>query len=140
MANDTTSSGKASFWQDAQKYVKTEKKEIAAFLNGLSEQKKAFQQGKSNARSWVKEAKTGGFNVKLGKIPTTFEFPTKEQVVKFLDDAENAAKEDAEFIAEIEKAYGEPTKPRRGRPAKTAEQKAAEAAAKAAAEKEAAKS
>lgn len=124
MANETTTSETSSFWQNAQQYVQTEKREIAAFVKGLIDQKKAFQEGKFNSRSWVKESPTGGFDVKLGKIPTKFGFAKKEQVIKFLEDAANAAKQDNEFIAEIEKAYGtplgeEPVK-RRGRKSKAA--------------------
>lgn len=97
----------AGFLKFAEKYAVKESKAVEAFRSALAKQSEAFEKGEVNRRSWVKQDGSS-FVVKLGKLDGTYSIPSKEEVTAFLTAAANGTRDDNEFIAVIEAAYGEP--------------------------------
>lgn len=115
-----------SFFELAKKYEVKENKAHSTFSKGLSGAKASFEKGEFNRRSWVKES-GNGFSLKLGKLETTYQIPTKDEVISMLDKAAEALRSDKEFQAAVETAYNGPLgeepavkKPRKPRAAKAA--------------------
>lgn len=97
---------------------------ISTFLLGLKKQIEAVNLDQLNRRSWVKED-DAGFTVKLGKLEDEFRFDDRGSVLVFLEDVKRAVKDDADFCAKLEQAYGNngvsgETKIRRPRKSKNA--------------------
>ncbi|AYD00928.1 hypothetical protein [Neorhizobium sp. NCHU2750] len=95
------------FYELANRYKRVENPVLDSFKASLKRQIEAFNNGTFNTRSWVKQDGTG-YTVTLGKLPDSYELFDKEQVVEFLLSALTAAQTNADFQADVAKAYGEP--------------------------------
>lgn len=115
----------SSFLEFASKYEIVKNEAVEAFLSALEKQIDAIDDEVFNRRSWVKKD-GNGYRVKLGKLKKEYYLQGLPEVTEFLNKAASAAREDAEFTALIEAAYGgglaveEEPKPRRGRKPKNA--------------------
>ncbi|WP_143240699.1 hypothetical protein [Agrobacterium sp. YIC 4121] len=113
-----------TFLEYSKSYEVKENEAVNTFLTALLKQKKAFELGEVNRRSWVKE-ENGGFHIKLGKLAKTYRVETEADVKDFLHRAAVGAQTEADFKALVEEAYGssdavEENKPKRGRKPKNA--------------------
>ncbi|MCQ1779122.1 hypothetical protein NOJ05_18110 [Neorhizobium galegae] len=99
----------SDFFQLAEKYQRAENAALNTFTTALKKQIEAFSNGTITNRSWAKEDGVG-YVVKLGKLEKSYYIPTKEEVAEFFHAAMKAAYNNAEFVALVEAAYGEPTK------------------------------
>lgn len=113
-----------TFLEYSKSYEVKENEAVNIFLTALLKQKKAFELGEVNRRSWVKE-ENGGFHIKLGKLAKTYRVETEADVKDFLHRAALGARTEPDFKALIEEAYGfsdavAETKPKRGRKPKNA--------------------
>ncbi|KQY14418.1 hypothetical protein [Rhizobium sp. Root482] len=115
-----------SFFDLAKKYEVKENKAHSTFAKGLSAAKSSFEKGEFTRRSWVKES-GNGYSLKLGKLETTYQIPTKDEVIAVLDKASEALRSDNEFQAAVENAYNGPLgeEPAVKKPRKKREPKAA---------------
>jgi len=115
----------SSFLEFASKFEIVKNEAVEAFLAALNKQKDDFKKETFTRRSWVKPDGSG-YTVKLGKLGKEYYLRDPGEVTTFLDRAAEAAREDAEFKALVEAAYGgglaveEEPKPRRGRKPKNA--------------------
>jgi hypothetical protein len=108
----------SSFLEYSKGYEVKENAAVSAFVAATIRQKKAFETGESNRRSWVRE-EVNGYYIKLGKLAKTYLVTEKNDVSDFLHRAAVAAQSEPEFQAQIEAAYGKPVEEapvkRRGR-------------------------
>jgi hypothetical protein len=105
------------------RYEVKENRAVEVFLKTLKTQIDALEKGEFNRRSWMKP-EGNGYMITLGKLEGNYQLPDKPEAVEFLKNIADNVRSDEEFIALIEKAYGEPAaeveKPRRGRKPKAA--------------------
>lgn len=111
----------ASFLEYAKSLEVQPNTAVAAFVAAALKQKKAFENGESNRRSWVKE-EVNGYYVKLGKLDKTYLITEKDDVSDFLHRAVVAAQSEGDFMALVKAAYGsgEEQPKKRGRKSKAA--------------------
>lgn len=95
---------------------------VESFLKSLNKQIAALRADSLNRRSWL-TAEGSGYMIKLGKLDGEYQAKTKDQALEILVMVADHARNDDEFKAAIEKAYGgasgEPVKARKPRKPKS---------------------
>ena len=99
-------------------YEVKENRAVEGFIKTLKTQIEALEKGLFNRRSWAKP-QGNGYLITLGKLDGSYQLPDKPEALQFLKNIADGVRGDEEFVALIEKAYGEPVteepKSRRGR-------------------------
>lgn len=115
----------STFLEFAKQFEVVRNEAVEAFVSAAIKQMEAVEKGSFTRRSWAKPDKDG-YTLKLGKLEKLYQLSGKNEVIQFLSSAVAAARNEPEFKALIEAAYGggsaeeEAPKPRRGRKPKNA--------------------